>query len=89
MHACYPNQSPDVLNAAVHATHGLIDSTSMWPEKALRTAGLADILTGMALQGLQWLGSDASHDVSAPKSVRQKRLQSVPPELKPQGAVAR
>jgi len=71
--SCYPNQSPDVLNAAVHATHGLIDSTSMWPEKALRTAGLADILTGMALQSLEWLGSDASRATSAPKSGRQKR----------------
>jgi AcrR family transcriptional regulator len=70
---CYPNQSRDVLNAAVHATHGLIDSTSMWPEKALRTAGLADILTGMALQGLEWLGSEASRTTSAPRRVRQKR----------------
>ena len=73
LHACYPNLSPDVLNAAVHATHGLIDSTSMWPEKSLRTAGLADILTGMALQSLEWLGSDAARATSAPKSVRQKR----------------
>ena len=32
LHACYPNQSRDVLNAAVHATHGPIHSTSMWPE---------------------------------------------------------
>ena len=73
LHACYPDQSRDVLNAAVHATHGLIDSTSMWPERSLRTAGLADVLAGIALQGLEWLGSDASHNVSAPKSVRQKR----------------
>jgi AcrR family transcriptional regulator len=71
--ACYPNQSRDVLNAAVHATHGLIDSTPMWPEKALRNAGLADILTGMALQGLEWLGTEASQTASAPKSTRQKR----------------
>src|ERR1700739_4329287 len=74
LHACYPTQSRDVLNAAVNATHGLIDSTSMWPEKSLRTAGLADILTGMALQGLEWLGTDASGTASAPKRVRQKRL---------------
>jgi AcrR family transcriptional regulator len=73
LHACYPDQSREVLNAAVHATHGLIDSTSIWPEKSLRTAGLADILAGMALQGLEWLGSDASRTTSKPKSVRQKR----------------
>jgi AcrR family transcriptional regulator len=73
LHACYPNQTRDVLNAAVHATHGLIDSTSMWPEKSLRTAGLADILTGIALQGLEWLGTDASGTASKPKSARQKK----------------
>jgi AcrR family transcriptional regulator len=73
LHACYPNQSREVLNAAVHATHGLIDSTSMWPEKSLRTAGLADVLTGMALQSLEWLRSEASRATSAPKNVRQKR----------------
>jgi AcrR family transcriptional regulator len=71
--ACYPNRSRDVLNAAVHATHGLIDSTPMGPEKALRNAGLADILTGMALQGLEWLGTEASQTASAPKASRQKR----------------
>jgi len=69
LHACYPNQSRDVLYAAVHATHGLIDSTCMWPGESLRTAGLADILTGMVLQGLEWLGSDASRTTSAPTSV--------------------
>src|SRR6516162_3413004 len=73
LHACYPNQSRDVLNAAVHATHGLIDSTYMWPEKSLRTAGLAEILTGMALQGLEWLGTDAPDTATAPTSVRQKK----------------
>jgi AcrR family transcriptional regulator len=73
LHACYPNQSSEVLNAAVHATHGLIDSTSMWPEKSLRTAGLTDVLTGMALQGLEWLGSEASQAASAPKNTRQER----------------
>jgi AcrR family transcriptional regulator len=83
LHACYPNQSRDVLNAAVHATHGLIDSTSMWPEKSLRTAGLADILTGMALQGLEWLGTDTSGSASAPKRVRQKRPPIVGPEVTP------
>ena len=73
LHACYPDQPRDVLNVAVHATHGLIDSTSMWPEKSLRTPGLADILAGMALQGLEWLGSDASRSTPKPKDVRPKR----------------
>ncbi|MCV7412457.1 hypothetical protein AWC05_17725 [Mycobacterium florentinum] len=73
LQACYPNQSREVLNAAVHATHGLIDSTPMWPEKSLRTAGLADMLTGMALQSLEWLGTNASQTTSAPKGTRQKR----------------
>ena len=83
LHACYPDQSRDVLNAAVHATHGLIDSTSMWPEKSLRTAGLGDILAGMALQGLEWLGADASGTASAPKSSRQKRPPVVGPKVTP------
>lgn len=76
LHACYPNQSRDVLTAAVHATHGLIDSTSIWPEKSLRTTGLTDILTGMALQGLEWLATEAPRAAPAPKSVRPKRRRS-------------
>src|ERR1700744_2131743 len=71
--ACYPNQSREVREGAGHATHGLIDSTSMWPEKALRTPGLADVLTGMALHGLEWLGSDAASVTSPSRNVRQKR----------------
>ncbi len=81
--ACYPDQSRDVLNAAVHATHGLIDSTYMWPEKSLRTAGLADILAGMALQSLEWLGGDTSPTASKPRNVRQKRPRIVEPEVTP------
>jgi hypothetical protein len=73
LHACYPDQSRDVLTTAVHATHGLIDSTSIWPDKSLQTAGLADILAGMALQSLEWLGSDAPRVAVKQKSVRQKR----------------
>lgn len=72
--ACYPNRSRDVLTAAVHATHGLIDSTSMWPEKSLRTPGLEDILTGMALQGLEWFGTDASRPDVTPLRVRSARM---------------
>jgi len=76
LQACYPDQSRDVLNAAVHATHGLIDSIAMWPEQSLRVTGLDDILSGMALQGLEWLGSGASRSTPAPKRPRQKANRS-------------
>jgi AcrR family transcriptional regulator len=58
--ACYPGHSRDVLVAAVHATHGLIDSTAFWPPQSLKVAGLEDMLSGMARSGLEWL-ADASH----------------------------
>lgn len=58
LHACYPDQPRDVLIAAVHATHGLIDSTAFWPAQALRLTGLTDLLTGMALSGLEELSAD-------------------------------
>ena len=53
--ACYPGHSRDVLVAAVHATHGLIDSTAFWPTQSLKVAGLEDMLSGMAQSGLEWL----------------------------------
>jgi AcrR family transcriptional regulator len=53
--ARYPGHSRDVLVAAVHATHGLIDSTAFWPTQSLKVAGLEDMLSGMALSGLEWL----------------------------------
>jgi hypothetical protein len=46
--------------AAVHATHGLIDSTAFWPTQSLKVAGLEDMLSGMARSGLEWL-TDANH----------------------------
>ena len=58
--ACYPGHSRDVLVAAVHATHGLIDSTAFWPTQSLKVAGLEDMLSGMARSGLEWL-TDANH----------------------------
>lgn len=76
LQACYPDQSRDVLNVAVHATHGLIDSIAMWPEQSLRVTGLDDILTGMALQGLEWLGPGASRSTPAPKRPRPKTNRS-------------
>ncbi len=83
LNACYPDHTRDALNAAVHATHGLIDSTSMWPEKSLRTAGLAELLAGMALQSLEWLGSEPSRITSGPNSVRKKRSLAAAPEVTP------
>lgn len=67
--ACYPGKSPDVLTAAVHATHGLIDSTSIWPEKSLKTPGLADILTGDGPAGAGMVGQRrvAPHHVRTEK----------------------
>lgn len=53
--ACYPGHSRDVLVAAVHATHGLIDSTAFWPTQSLKVSGLEEMLSGMALSGLEWL----------------------------------
>lgn len=52
---CYPGHPREVLVAAVHATHGLIDATAMWPASALKVSSLDDLLTGMALSGLHWL----------------------------------
>jgi AcrR family transcriptional regulator len=53
--ACYPGHSRDVLVAAVHTTHGLIDSTAFWPTQSFKVAGLEDMLCGMAQSGLEWL----------------------------------
>src|SRR5262245_25610154 len=61
---CYPGQPRDVLIAAVHATHGLIDSTALWPPQALRVAGLEDIVTAMALAGLESLRTGARGQAS-------------------------
>ena len=72
LQACYPDQPRDVLTAAVHATHGLIDSTAMWPPQSLRVDGLSDIVTGMALEGLEWLATGGSAAKSATKSARRK-----------------
>jgi AcrR family transcriptional regulator len=56
--ACYPGHPRDVLVAAVHSVHGLIDSTAFWPAHALKLPGLNDVLTGMALSSLAWLGDE-------------------------------
>jgi AcrR family transcriptional regulator len=72
LQTCYPHQSRDVLTAAVHATQGLIDSTAMWPTQSLRVDGLSDMVTGMALEGLEWLATGGSTAKSVPQSTRQK-----------------
>lgn len=72
LHANYPDQPRDVLVAAVHATHGLIDSTAFWPPQSLRVPGLDDILTAMALSGLESLAAGAAQPKSAPKVPRRK-----------------
>jgi AcrR family transcriptional regulator len=69
---CYPGQPRDVLVAAIHATHGLIDSTAFWPSQALRVAGLEDILTGMALASLENFGNGARQPKA--KVTRQKAV---------------
>lgn len=56
--SCYPGQPRDVLVAAVHAAHGLIDSTASWPQQSLRIDGLDEILAGLVHTSLNWLGAD-------------------------------
>jgi AcrR family transcriptional regulator len=55
LQACYPDQDVDVLRAATHATHGLIDSVALWPPQALKVEGLDILLSEMALTALQAL----------------------------------
>ncbi|MCV7039153.1 hypothetical protein BST36_23510 [Mycolicibacterium moriokaense] len=57
--ACYPGHSRAKLVAAVHATHGLMDSVAFWPVQALHTSGLDEMLTGMVLASLQHLDGGA------------------------------
>ena len=70
--ACYPGQPRDVLIASVHATHGLIDSAAFWPSQALRVSGLDEILTAMALSGLDSLAGAAQQPKG--KARRQKAV---------------
>ena len=70
--ACYPDQPRGFLVAAVHATHGMIDSAAFWPTQALRVSGLDELLTGMALSGLDNLAADEQQTKS--KTRRQKTV---------------
>jgi len=70
---CYPGQPRDVLVAAIHAAHGLIDSTAFWPSQALRVTGLEDILTGMALASLENFGAQQPKaKVTRQKAVKER-----------------
>jgi AcrR family transcriptional regulator len=73
--ACYPGQSRAVLTAAVHATHGLIDSTAFWPPQALRVTGLNDTLTAMSLAALETFSAGTQRRRTARKDPRQKAAQ--------------
>jgi AcrR family transcriptional regulator len=70
LQANYPGQSREVLTAAVHATHGLIDSTCFWPPAAVRMTGLDDFLTNMALSSLEILRTSAGKPKLAAKRTR-------------------
>jgi AcrR family transcriptional regulator len=72
LEACYPHQSREVLTAAVHAAQGLIDSTAMFPPQSLRLDRLDELVTGMALDGLEWLAADASTVKPVAQSARQR-----------------
>jgi AcrR family transcriptional regulator len=74
LQANYPDQPRDVLTAAVQATHGLIDSTAFWPTSALRVSGLDEILSTMALAGLDGLG--AQKPKAATKGSRAKTVRN-------------
>jgi AcrR family transcriptional regulator len=70
LQANYPGQSREVLTAAVHATHGLIDSTCFWPPASLRMTGLDEFLTNMALTSLETLRTSAGKPKPAAKRAR-------------------
>lgn len=72
LEGCYPDQPRDVLTAAAHATQGLIDSIALWPPQSLRVDRLDDLVTGMALDGLEWLATATSNITPAMPASRRK-----------------
>jgi hypothetical protein len=70
LNSCYPGNNREVLLTAVHACHGLIDSTALWPTNALKVAGIEDTLTGMALASLDWLNTAAKPSATAGRTKR-------------------
>lgn len=58
-----PGRPRDELVSVAHAVIGLEMSVTTWPRHALRTDGLAELLTGMGLRALAL--NDRSHQVAA------------------------
>jgi AcrR family transcriptional regulator len=74
--ACYPGNSRDVLVSAVHATHGLIDSTAFWPAQSLKLPALDDVLTGMSLASLEWLAQNSQQAATGKRAPKANASQS-------------
>lgn len=74
--ACYPGHKREVLISAAHATHGLIDSTAFWPAQSLKLPALDDVLTGMALSGLEWLAHSSQQATTTKRSPKASTSQS-------------
>ncbi|UJA21680.1 TetR/AcrR family transcriptional regulator [Thermoleophilia bacterium SCSIO 60948] len=49
---CYPERSADELTTTAYALIGMLISVAHWPKEAMRTAGLAALLTDLAERGL-------------------------------------
>jgi AcrR family transcriptional regulator len=56
--SCYPGHSRDVVVTAVHAVHGMLDSTASWRAPSLKVRGLEDIVVGLAKASLEWLATE-------------------------------
>lgn len=65
--ACYPGVEPAVLRLATHATHGMIDSVALWPSAALEVEGIEEMLSQMALSGLETFSSGPRQPRRRPK----------------------
>jgi hypothetical protein len=54
---CYPDRPRESIIAAVHMTHGMIDSASSWPPRVLRMSQLEELMNHVALAGLASMSS--------------------------------
>lgn len=68
----YPGHPREEIVAAVHATHGLIDSAAFWPPQSLKVDGLPEQIAQMALAAVDWLGRDV-RTPATPPAKRQSR----------------
>jgi AcrR family transcriptional regulator len=48
---CFPERNRDELAVAVHASFGLLNSSSSWPPAVLRMPGIVDVMTSLVLDG--------------------------------------